>query len=46
MKFIAMTIACLVIGGSVGAGLGLLHDNFVWFAEGMYTALSNPNFWR
>jgi len=46
MKFIAMTLACLIIGGGVGATLGLLHENFVWFVEGMHAALANPNFWR
>lgn len=46
MKFIAITIACLIIGGSVGAALGIMHDHFVWFVEGAYTALANPNFWR
>ena len=46
MKFIAMTVACLVIGGSIGAVLGLVHTQFVWFVEGAYTALANPYLWK
>lgn len=46
MKIIAMTLACLIIGGGVGAALGMMHDHLVWFVDGAYHALANPNFWR
>jgi hypothetical protein len=46
MKFIAITVACLVVGGSIGAVLGTMHEQFVWFVDQAYIHMSNPYFWR
>jgi hypothetical protein len=46
MKFFAMTIACIVIGGAVGACIGTLHDRLGTVADQVYIHSSKISSWR